>query len=454
MTVRPLRMGRAGPDRQGKLTHRIRCDVGRMSVRNLAQFAIRHRWWVIAGWLVFIVGTQAIAGSLGGANYKDEFKLPGTETQTVSTLLRDSGLDSQNGIDGNMVLHVNNGDLATPPAGVVPALAGLCKPGSKVLEIATPWGGINCAGAGTLQASSANHRLIAPNDPRIALVNITFAGGGSFDQQAINRVYDTLHQLKTNALEVEFTGDAFAGQRGSSGGGVSPEMLGFIAAFIILAVVFRTVGAVALPLASAVAALVSGLGVIGLLSHAMNVSTVTPELAQLMVIGVGIDYALFIVTRHRRNLLNGMSVPDSITLAVNTSGRAVLFAGTTVCIAMLGLIALGVSFFYGMAVGVAVAVSLTMIASLTLLPALLSFLGLSVLPRKQRRAIRAGTYQRSQRIGFWTRWSDLVAGARSCSAPSRPQSSSRLPFHSSRCGWATRIKATTRPAPRPARGTT
>ena len=147
-----------------------------------------------------------------------------------------------------------------------------------------------------------------------------------------------------------------------------------------------------LPLASAVAALVSGLGVIGLLSHAMNVSTVTPELAQLMVIGVGIDYALFIVTRHRRNLLNGMSVPDSITLAVNTSGRAVLFAGTTVCIAMLGLIALGVSFFYGMAVGVAVAVSLTMIASLTLLPALLSFLGLSVLPRKQRRAIRAGTY--------------------------------------------------------------
>ena len=90
-----------------------------------------------------------------------------------------------------------------------------------------------------------------------------------------------------------------------------------------------------------------------------------------MVIGVGIDYALFIVTRHRRNLLRGMSVPDSITLAVNTSGRAVLFAGTTVCIAMLGLIALGVSFFYGMAIGAAVAVGLTMVASLTLLPALL-----------------------------------------------------------------------------------
>jgi putative drug exporter of the RND superfamily len=379
-----------------------------MSVRNLAQFAIRHRWWVIAGWLVFILGTQAVAGSLGGANYKDEFKLPGTETETVSTLLRTSGLDSQNGIDGNMVLHVKDGDMASPPAGIVSALEGVCNPRSKVVEISTPWGGMNCAGPGTLQAAAVNHRLIAPKDPSTAIVNITFAGGGAYDQSAINRVYDTLRKLDSSGVEIEFTGDAFAGQR-SSAGGISPELLGFIAAFIILAVVFRTVGAVALPLASAVAALVSGLGVTALLSHVMNVSTVTPQLAELMVIGVGIDYALFIVTRHRRNLLNGMSIPDSITLAVNTSGRAVLFAGTTVCIAMLGLIALGVSFFYGMAIGVAVAVSLTMVASLTLLPALLSFLGLTVLPRRQRRAIRASTYTPSPRIGFWARWSDLVA---------------------------------------------
>src|SRR6185437_8886415 len=99
--------------------------------------------------------------------------------------------------------------------------------------------------------------------------------------------------------------------------------------------------------ASAVAALTSGLGLIGMLTHAMNVSNVTPQLTELMVIGVGVDYALFIVTRHRRNLIRGMSVVDSIVGAVNTSGRAVLFAGTTVCIAMLGLTVLGVSFFYG-----------------------------------------------------------------------------------------------------------
>jgi hypothetical protein len=130
------------------------------------------------------------------------------------------------------------------------------------------------------------------------------------------------------------------------------------------------------------------------------------------VLGVGVDYALFIVTRHRRNLRRGMSVRDSIVAAINTSGRAVLFAGTTVCIAMLGLTALGVSFFYGMAVGTAIAVSLTMLAALTLLPALLSFLGLRVLRRKERRAVLAGNFVDIETVGFWARWSELVARRR------------------------------------------
>jgi RND superfamily putative drug exporter len=104
-----------------------------------------------------------------------------------------------------------------------------------------------------------------------------------------------------------------------------------------------------------------------------------------------------------------MSVNDSIRSAIDTSGRAVLFAGTTVCIAMLGLIALGVSFFYGMAIGVAIAVSLTMLASLTLLPALLSFMGLKVLTRKQRREVRAGIFHDPHNVGFWARWSKFVS---------------------------------------------
>jgi RND superfamily putative drug exporter len=369
---------------------------------------------MVAAWLLFILLAQGLLNAVGGTDYRDEFKLPNTETQTVSTLLRNSGLNNQNGIDGIMVVHArpggNESTVAEPPAAFVPALEKLCADGVKVTNVESAWGSIDCAKGGKLDTAGANEQMLS-KDRSIALVDITFEGGGSYDQDAIDKVYETLNKLGTDTVQVEFTGDAFSGQ-GSNEGGIPPELLGFIAALIILALVFRTAGAVALPLAAAIAALTSGLGLIGLLSHAMSVSNVTPELAQLMVIGVGVDYALFIVTRHRRNLLRGMSVPDSIALAVNTSGRAVLFAGTTVCIAMLGLIALGVNFFYGMAIGVSVAVSLTMVASLTLLPALLSFLGLKVLPRKQRRAIRAGTYVPSERLGVWGRWAALVSRRR------------------------------------------
>jgi len=374
---------------------------------TLARFAVRNRWWIIAAWIAFIALAQGLTSSAGGADYHDEFSLPGTETSKVMNLLTDSGQSGQTGIGGIMVVHTESGTAKQAPAGMVDTLTKLCSTSSHVSSVASPWGGITC-GKGTFSPSAANPKLLATKDPSIALVNVQFTGGGDYDQKAIDHVYDSLKTLRSDKLQVEFTGDAFQGE-GSSQSGIPPELLGFIAALIILAFVFRTAGAVALPLASAAAALASGLGLIGLLSHAMDVSNVTPELAQLMVIGVGVDYALFIVTRHRRNLLRGMSVPDSIALAINTSGRAVLFAGTTVCIAMLGLIALGVNFFYGMAIGVAVAVSLTMVASLTLLPALLSFLGLKVLPRKQRKAVREGTYVPSERVGLWARWAGVVS---------------------------------------------
>jgi len=375
---------------------------------TLARFAVRNRWWMIAAWIAFIALAQGLTSSAGGADYHDEFSLPGTETSKVMNLLTDSGQSGQTGIGGIMVLHTRSGTAERAPGGVVDALGKLCSAGARVSSVASPWGGITCGSGATFSSAAANPKLLAAKDPTIALVNIQFAGGGDYDQKAIDKVYDSLKTLRSDNLQVEFTGDAFQGE-GSAQSGIPPELLGFIAALIILALVFRTAGAVVLPLASAAAALASGLGLIGLLSHAMDVSNVTPELAQLMVIGVGVDYALFIVTRHRKNLLRGMSVPDSIALAINTSGRAVLFAGTTVCIAMLGLIALGVNFFYGMAIGVAVAVSLTMVASLTLLPALLGFLGLKVLPRKQRQAVREGTYVPSERVGVWARWAGVVS---------------------------------------------
>ena len=136
-----------------------------------------------------------------------------------------------------------------------------------------------------------------------------------------------------------------------------------------------------------------------------------------MSLGVGVDYALFVVSRHRNGLLAGQTPEDAAVTALNTSGRAVLLAGLTVCVALLGLFALQVSSLYGVAVTVALVVGLTMLASLTLLPAMLGFLGLKVLRRAERRMLAQHGRQVEQTGAFWLRWAEGL-GRRRRSPPS------------------------------------
>jgi RND superfamily putative drug exporter len=374
-------------------------------MKTLANFAVKHRWWVVAAWIIFIFVAQGISGALGGPNYKDTFSLPHTETASVTKVLKSADLANQSGATGTVVLHAKTGTLASPPAALAPALVKLCSAGHDVAGITTPWQTIDCTKNAAVTAGDPK-LLNTANGSTTGLVDLTWINN-HYDLKLFTGVYNDLKTLRSSALQVEFTGNAFQGVGQAQG--VPPFLFGFIAALIILVFVFRTVGATVLPLASAVGALGAGLGLIGILTHAMNVSNITPELTELMVLGVGVDYALFIVTRHRRNLRRGIGIHESIVTSMDTSGRAVLFAATTVCIALLGLLALGVSFFNGMAIGAAVAVSLTAAASLTLLPALLSLFGLKVLPRKQRRAVRAGQFIEPQATGFWARWSGTVA---------------------------------------------
>ena len=142
-------------------------------MQSLARFAIRHRWWVVCGWLAIILTAQATLAALGGADYRDELKLPHTETDTVSSLLKNSGQDDQNGVDGTMVVHVRSGTVATPPARIVIALKNVCRPGTSVLRIVSGWGAMTCATRGTLQPAAADPKLISRADPSIGLVNIT-----------------------------------------------------------------------------------------------------------------------------------------------------------------------------------------------------------------------------------------------------------------------------------------
>src|SRR5262249_10887306 len=135
--------------RQALYAFRIDCCGDRPYIpeaspmKSVATFAVRYRWWVIAGWLVFILLAQGAASSLGGANYKDTFSLPATETDKVMTLLKDSGQKDQSGLSGQVVFHSTSGTLAQPPEEVMPALRGLCAANLSVVRVDSPWGTIS-----------------------------------------------------------------------------------------------------------------------------------------------------------------------------------------------------------------------------------------------------------------------------------------------------------------------
>jgi RND superfamily putative drug exporter len=153
-----------------------------------------------------------------------------------------------------------------------------------------------------------------------------------------------------------------------------------------------------------------GIAVVGLLTHAMNVAQVSPQIAALMGLGVGVDYALFIVTRYRQGLLAGRSPTEALGAAAVTSGRSVLFAGITVCVALLGMFTVHLNFLYGIAIGSSVAVLLTMLAALTLLPAMLRLFGRRVLSRRERARLAAGTAVDANEGRAWGRFARAIIG--------------------------------------------
>jgi RND superfamily putative drug exporter len=214
-------------------------------------------------------------------------------------------------------------------------------------------------------------------------------------------VITTAEAVRSPALQVELGGQAIKQAQQTSIG--SATAVGLAAAVIVLLISFGSFLAMGLPIVTALVGLGAGLGVIGLGSHFIDMVDFSSELALMIGLGVGIDYALFIVTRYRDAYReNGGDVREAVELAMNTAGRAILFAGATVVIALLGMFALGVSFLYGVAIAASLGVLLVLAASLTLLPALLMFTGNRV------GRIRPRSRTREPREGFWLRWVGLI----------------------------------------------
>jgi RND superfamily putative drug exporter len=360
-------------------------------MRTLARWCFRHRWIVLIGWAVALVGLSAIHAA-AGSNYKDEFKLSGTDSFDALHLLQKSA-PKASGDQEQLVVAVKDGKITDPQtkARVQTALDAVGKM-PHVASVASPF-------------DTGNEAQVS-KDGRIAFATVTLDDdvvGVPID--ASKDIVSKVQSFSKDGLQVEIGGQAIEQARQQGGGGVG---IGFIAALVILMVVFGSFLAAILPLLTAAFALGVGVAVIGLLSHALTMASFSSELSLLIGLGVGVDYALFIVTRYRQEIMRGATPEDAAVNSLDTSGRAVLFAGITVCIALLGMFALGVSFLYGVATAASIVVAFTVLAALTLLPAFLALFGKRVLTGKQRRAVAAGELTTTDESPAWARWADIL----------------------------------------------
>jgi RND superfamily putative drug exporter len=360
---------------------------------SFARWCFVHRKAVLAAWLIALIGFFAI-GQLVKATYNNNSSLPGTDSTTAQQVLT-THFPAQAGDSEQIVVQVKQGTLRSPAAetAITSMLARVTHLPhvTSVTSLYAPGGQISKDG--TIGLATVNLDVQAQNIP----------------SSAVTTLISTAKSADSPVLNVQLGGAAIeTAEPGGEGGAMTTSViLGIAAALVVLFFAFRrSVLAALLPLISALVAIGAGYSAINILTHAIAVASWVPYVAIIVSLGVGVDYALFIVSRHRNGLLTGQSPEDAAVTALNTSGRAVLLAGLTVCVALLGLFALQVSSLYGVAVSVALVVGLTMAASLTLLPAMLGFLGLRVLRRAERTRLARQGRQVEQVGGFWSRWAE------------------------------------------------
>jgi putative drug exporter of the RND superfamily len=352
---------------------------------KIARWTMAHRRIVVVAWVLAAVGVFAFSNAVGKKTASD-FTLPGTGSQHAVDLLK-SRFPAQAGDADQIVFHTRTGKLTatTERATVGATLARVAKL-PHVASVVSPY--------------APGQRAISRDDT-IGFATVNFdQRANALPKAAVDKVITTAQSARSPGLQVELGGQAIEQAQQAPLGFAT--VVGIAAAIVILLISFGSFAAMGLPIATALLGLGAGLGLITLASHVINMPDFASELALMIGLGVGVDYALFIVTRFRENYReNGGNVPLAVENALNTSGRAVLFAGATVVIALLGMFALGVSLLSGAAVAAALGVVLVLTASLTLLPALLSFAGRRIGEVGGRRAAQAAA---AGKPSFWLRW--------------------------------------------------
>ncbi|MEU0896037.1 MMPL family transporter [Streptomyces massasporeus] len=356
---------------------------------SLARWCHRHRLAVVLVWVALLLALGAGVGAAGSAFGNSPISQDSDSAKATALLQQASS--SAAGKSGRVVWQVNGGEVTEPAA--KRAMTRTLKEMAHAPGVAGVTSPYTPAGKGQIS-----------KDGRTAYASVAFDPG--VEDAQVDQVKELATDPESGTLHIALNGQAFT---------VNPEpnavadAMGIILAFIVLLFVFRAVWVAALPIITAIVGVGTSAVAVMLLSHVITLSDTTLTLGSLIGLGVGIDYALFLVNRHRANLMAGMGVAESVAKALNTSGRAVVFAGLTVVVALLGMLTLNVGIINGMAIGAAVTVVLTVLAAITLLPALLGMVGPRVLSKRERHAM-AGQAGRPAfgHAGLWHRWAERV----------------------------------------------
>ena len=351
---------------------------------RLGVLCVRRKYVVFLVWALIVVAVGAGVALLGMRTTND-IRLPGTGAQQATDMLRAEFPPQQNGLSP-LVFHVSSGKLTDPA-------------NKKAVEDALR----------AIEAMPEVHTVISPfsragesfvsDDGRTAVAQVLMGlDWGKLDKEMASRVLAAADPARAAGIQVEAGGGI--GAKIAESKSRRSEAIGVAAAVVIMAFTFGALVAAGMPIITALVGLIVGLGLVGLLGHVVSIPTVAPTLATMIGLGVGIDYALFIVFRHRDQLHHGMSVEDSVAHAMATSGSAVVFAGGTVIVALLALLVARVPILGAMGYASALVVLVAVLTAITLLPALLALLGrrIDAWPLPGQKAQHAGA-DRRERVG-------------------------------------------------------
>ena len=333
---------------------------------RLAHWCFRRHWLTIIIWLVALFGGTAIAnGALGGGAFETRFSIPNTESLRALNLLKDAFPDSDSITDAQIVFKVSSetpdGVANAEAQAIMTEVFARVEAGMPGLSIRSPY---------------QDPTLVSATQPIAYAVLQLPKGESQADQKKlgdeIRAIADPI-LLEKNAssfMTVDYGGDPFVEFELPES-----EVVGLLAAIIILVLAFGSVLAMGLPIGTALIGLGTGISIVTVLSHIMEMPDFVVQIGGMIGIGVGIDYALFIVTRFREGLRAGLSPEEATATSIDTAGRAVLFAGITVMVSLLGMYMMGMKFIYGLEIAASTTVGVMVLATLTLLPALLSWVG-------------------------------------------------------------------------------